>query len=188
MLPSDWQVELVRIGDVTTASLRALREQLIHVLAHPVWISEQTLDPALSFDEDRRQYDAPMLLEALLDSQSVPGTKRLGVAEVDLFQPVFTHIFGCAQLGGTVAVTSTHRLRPEFSGDPADPEKVPARLLREALHELGHTLGLRHCRVALCVMNSSRLPEHIDIKDAAFCDTCSAHICVPPTAFRPRQR
>jgi len=49
------------------------------------------------------------------------------------------------------------------------------RLLKEALHELGHTFGLRHCVDYTCVMSSSNGVERIDLKRAEFCPNC-AHL------------
>jgi archaemetzincin len=46
-------------------------------------------------------------------------------------------------------------------------------LLKEALHELGHTYGLRHCPDYTCVMSASNGVERIDLKRAEFCSTCT---------------
>jgi archaemetzincin len=97
----------------------------------------------------------------------------LGVTDLDLYIPVLTFVFGEAQLAGGRAVVSTLRLRQEFYGLPADPELLGERLLKEALHELGHTYGLRHCPDYTCVMSSSNGVERIDLKSAEFCPTCA---------------
>ena len=46
------------------------------------------------------------------------------------------------------------------------------RLVKEAVHELGHTFGLRHCDDWRCVMTSSHAVERLDVKDAGFCLPC----------------
>ncbi len=92
---------------------------------------------------------------------------------MDLYIPVLTFVFGEAQLSDGGAVVSTHRLRQEFYGLPADLELLRERLLKEALHELGHTYGLRHCPDYLCVMSSSNGVERIDLKRAEFCPACA---------------
>jgi archaemetzincin len=48
------------------------------------------------------------------------------------------------------------------------------RLRKEALHELGHTLGLRHCQDYRCVMASAHAVEWIDLRDSALCESCQA--------------
>jgi len=183
-VPGSWSVELVRVGAVLPAVLRALRADLSRYLAHAVWISPREIDPAIAFDGRRRQYLATALLQDLLDIPIQDGVHRIGIAQVDLFLPVFTHVFGAAQLGGPVGIASLHRLRPEFQGDPRDPVRTRERLTKEVLHELGHTLGLVHCRVPWCAMGASRLPEQVDLKDAAFCESCSDTIGVPADGER----
>jgi hypothetical protein len=72
--------------------------------------------------------------------------KLLAVTERDLFIPVLTFVFGHAQLGGRVAVISLARLRQEFYGLPRIASLFfSSALLKEALHEAGHTFGLVHC-------------------------------------------
>ena len=47
------------------------------------------------------------------------------------------------------------------------------RLLKEAVHELGHTLDLRHCEDYRCVMAASHAVEWIDLKESGLCPACS---------------
>jgi archaemetzincin len=46
------------------------------------------------------------------------------------------------------------------------------RALKEAVHELGHTLGLRHCSRSLCVMHFSNSIFDTDKKKSLLCDQC----------------
>jgi archaemetzincin len=99
--------------------------------------------------------------------------RTLGVADVDLFAPRLNFVFGEAILLGSVAVISLARLRPEFYGQPPEPEALERRAIIEALHELSHTLGLGHCPRAHCVMRFSNCIEHTDQKGFAFCERCA---------------
>ena len=56
---------------------------------------------------------------------------------------------------------------------PTDPALLHERTAKEALHELGHTYGLRHCLDYTCVMSSSNGVERIDLKNAEFCSACA---------------
>ncbi|HYU31798.1 MAG TPA: archemetzincin, partial [Thermoanaerobaculia bacterium] len=76
------------------------------------------------------------------------------------------------QLPGRAAVVSLHRLAPELYGLPADEERLVERAEKEAIHELGHTFGLIHCRQPKCVMRSSTYVEEIDLKEGQFCEGC----------------
>ena len=133
-------------------------------------------DPERAFDLSRGQYNSRVLLKLLLDDPAAAAGKVIGVTGVDLFTPVLTYVFGEAQLDGRAAVVSYHRLRPEAYGLPEDPAVVSSRLEIEAVHELGHTYGLLHCRETSCVMHASTYAEEIDFKTAAFCGDCRGRI------------
>jgi archaemetzincin len=108
------------------------------------------------------------MLEQMGDT---PG-KVLGVTSLDLFVPVLTFVFGEAQLNGTAALVSTFRLNETFYGFPPNEALLEERLIKEAVHELGHTFGLIHCRDFACVMHSSTSVEEIDVKGKEFCGSC----------------
>jgi archaemetzincin len=97
----------------------------------------------------------------------------LGVTEHDLYIPILTFVFGEAQLEARGALVSLHRLRQEFYGLPADSQLLAQRLLKESIHELGHTLGLRHCADYQCAMSPAHAVERIDVKLAEFCAACA---------------
>jgi archaemetzincin len=73
-----------------------------------------------------------------------------------------------------VALVSLARLRQEFYALPADPQLLQGRAAKEALHELGHAVGLVHCSERLCVMSLATGVEQVDMKETAFCRTCRA--------------
>ena len=155
--------------------LESLTARLGEIFALPVSVHHPWFDPESAFDASRSQYHSTRLLLSLL---AAPGAGRagkiLGVTEVDLFVPVLTYVFGEAELGGRAAIVSLHRLRPEAYGLPEDPALLGERLLKEAVHELGHTLGLIHCPDPQCVMRPATYTEEIDLKSAGFCPRCSA--------------
>ena len=134
-------------------------------------VRSEHLDPAFAWDRYRDQYHSTAILQAMQPLAS-PGARLLAVTSLDLFVPVLTFVFGEAQLEGSCAVVSLHRLREEFYGLPADETLMRERLVKEAVHELGHTFGLRHCDDWRCVMTSSHGVERLDVKEAAFCGMC----------------
>ena len=73
-------------------------------------------------------------------------------------------------------MVSSHRLRQEFYGLPADPRLLHERLLKEAVHELGHTLNLSHCEDYQCAMAPSHGVEWIDLKSPTYCPTCRSQV------------
>jgi archaemetzincin len=130
------------------------------------------IDAMRAFDRTRRQYNSTALLAALHERNREPGAKILGVTGLDLYIPVLTFVYGEAQLGGSVAIASCYRLRNSFYGLPTDHNVTLTRLLKESLHELGHTAGLVHCQDYECVMCASTSVEEIDLKREAFCGEC----------------
>jgi archaemetzincin len=79
-------------------------------------------------------------------------------------------------------------LEEERYGLPANVEELRERLTKETVHELGHTLGLRHCDHWHCVMASSHSVELVDVKQAEFCEECSEVVRKANGAFGIRTR
>jgi archaemetzincin len=52
--------------------------------------------------------------------------------------------------------------------------RVALRLQKEAVHELGHTFGLLHCRDEHCAMARSPSLRHVDAKSPALFRACRA--------------
>jgi archaemetzincin len=128
------------------------------------------------FDPNRGQFNSSLILRQLITAPPTDAERILGVLDVDLFIPILTFVFGEAQLKGIGAVVSVHRLHNRFYGLPENREATTDRLLKEAVHELGHTFGLIHCREPGCVMQSSTYVENIDQKSAEFCPLCQKSI------------
>ena len=128
------------------------------------------LDRALNLD--RGQLNSTTILKMLLTERPDGVGRVLGLVDQDLFIPVLTYVFGEAQLGGTVSVASTFRLREPWAAGGAPSAVLEARVVKTALHEIGHTYGLRHCLHPRCVMTSAAGLEMLDEKAPAFCLSC----------------
>ena len=142
------------------------------VLFSPVTLVDLPIPLHEAYDKSRRQYHSGMLLTLMLEYAPAGDSKLLGITGHDLFLPVLTYVFGQAQLASRACVFSSYRLRNELYGLPPSPILLRQRSFKEALHELGHTYGLRHCSDYPCVMNTSTYAEDIDLKPAQFCDMC----------------
>ncbi len=173
-------VFLVAIEPVDPSSLPLLAAPVGKAFSRSVEIIPP-IDASFAFNFSRNQYSSTSILSTLLEKFDGFDGKVLGVTGGDLFVPVLTYVFGEAQLEGKVAVVSSHRLREEFYGLQADENIFRTRLIKESIHELGHTFGLIHCSNYLCVMHSSTGVEEIDIKTEKFCEDCREKI---PSASR----
>lgn len=165
-------LQLLPIGDFDGRLLEFVGANLGRQLGVPWEARYRGPDPALALHPERGQYHSTEILRAMQGYLDRHSWRMLGITNLDLYIPILTFVFGEAQLGGACAIVSTHRLRQEFYGMPRDPELLRQRLLKEAVHELGHTLQLTHCDDYRCAMAPSHAVEWIDIKEPEFCPVC----------------
>ncbi|KYC44382.1 MAG: Archaemetzincin [Candidatus Methanofastidiosum methylothiophilum] len=89
--------------------------------------------------------------------------------DVEIFKQGFTGtLFGEAEVGKEIAIISTAPLENHFKSSFL----IKERALKEAMHELGHTLGLDHCKTPGCSMNISKDIYDIDEKKKTYCINC----------------
>lgn len=177
------EIQLVPVGGVDRDILEFLSATVGEIIGAKCTVSSSAVDPADAFNSARRQYNSTQILLKLMD-RSANGEKLLGVADVDLFIPVLTFVFGEAQLENRAAVISVHRLRQQFYGLPSDETLFYERCEKEAVHELGHAFGLVHCRDFECVMHFSNSIEQVDLKTNSFCQKCAGLLATKQRALR----
>lgn len=139
-----------------------------------VVLSERAMSvPREAFNLVRGQHHSTrILVEMLKQCEAKEWDKVLGITSVDLYVSSLNFVFGEAQLLGAGAIISLHRLRPEFYGLPPNLQLFTERVVKEAVHELGHTLGLGHCGSPRCVMFFSDSIQDTDNKASVFCNSC----------------
>ena len=165
------QIALIRFGEVDQALLSMLEEDLPGIFTAEVEMYPSLpLDPK-HFVKERGQYLADGLLDEFSSIVPMTGTLLLGITEADLFSPGMNFVFGIANRGR--ALISSFRLRPEFFGQAPNPKVFRRRVLTEAVHELGHALGLAHCEYPGCVMYFSNWIGDTDRKGPGFCFRCA---------------
>jgi len=177
-------LHLLPVGEIGALALEGLRRDLAAEFRTRCEVLPRRLDPEFAFHNQRRQYHSTEILKQMERAVPQGCWRLLGVTAHDLYMPIMTFVFGEAQLNNTCAVVSSHRLRQEFYGLPASAELLRERLLKEAVHELGHTFGLTHCRDYDCVMAASHAVERIDLKGSHFCGQCRPRV----TAFLPAKK
>ncbi len=165
-------ITLVPFEGVDLDAVAALTGPLAYVFKERVQVGDVLPLPASAYDAGRKQYRAPLLI-ALLQAS---GTRDrfLGVTGRDLYDEGLNFVFGEADPPNGRAVISLARLYPSFYGKPDDEKLLRERMLKEAVHELGHTYGFRHCANPHCIMYFSNSIEDTDRKTLEFCSECGA--------------
>ena len=180
------EILIQSLGTVDDDILRFLKGKLSFRFKSECYISPIKLEvPKNAFNEHRNQYHSTTIINYLLKISSLSKyTRILGVTNVDLYVPYLNFVFGEALLGGKIAVISLHRLRPEFYGEPPNRNLFLERILKEAVHELGHTFGLTHCNKPHCVMYFSNSIWDTDRKKSTFCGDCELRLNAYLAALR----
>ena len=186
----DLQIAIQPIGPVE----RGILEFLTSALPKAIPVSSLILNDPMTlpdsvYDPQRRQHRSDPILRALAKRSRLKfGGAMLGIADLDAYVDGLNFVLGQAVIGGGAAVIYLPRLRQEFYGGAKNRDLFYERALKEAVHELGHTVGLRHCSDPRCVMHFSNSIADTDFKGWRFCDSCSSLVGRPSTASSKTER
>jgi archaemetzincin len=170
------RIYLLGINGVDTTLLEKLRTGLERILEQKVEVSQTQWDLEFAYNRERKQYYSSAILEKLAQTDPKGCGRILGILDVDLYVPDLNFVFGEADMVERRAVISLIRLRPEYYGLPQDEKLFKDRILKESVHELGHTYGLGHCPDKKCVMHFSNSLQDTDIKSSSFCKNCKKRL------------
>jgi archaemetzincin len=132
--------------------------------------------PATAYDARRGQYPGEQILATLTEVEALQAERILGVIDADCYAPALNFIFGRASKHGREAFIALPRLRASFYGLAENEALLRERMLKEAMHELGHTYGLEHCPDRRCVTHFSNSLHSTDVKGHRFCPRCRARL------------
>ena len=169
-------IYLVPAGEVDIKIIEKIEEELPGALpmTADAGIYPRQKIPENAYDPSRKQYKAETVLgdisrRLVLDTRN---ESVLVVADMDLYTPELNFVFGLADAKNKACIISLARLRNEFYGLKPDNKLFLERALKEAVHELGHVLGLGHCNSPKCVMYFSNGLPDTDRKRSTFCHKC----------------
>jgi archaemetzincin len=165
------RILIAPIGDVDPQLPAAVGREIQRVFRALPEVRPLLSDLSFAFDAGREQYHSTPVLQRLAEASPPDALRVLALTDVDLFIPILTHVYGEAQLGGAACIVSTHRLN---SGAETlrSPSITVGRVVKEAIHELGHTFRLRHCPDAACIMHYCRSESDVDRKSNDLCRYC----------------
>jgi archaemetzincin len=165
-------VAVVPFAGVSATAARVIAAHVSGYLNLPAETLPPMDIPPDALDETRRQYDAATLIQAI---EALPLTdyfKVIALFDVDLFIPLFTHVFGEARQNGRVALASLFRLQTHMDGSSPPADRVLERVAKITLHEMGHLLNLLHCDDDRCLMHFCGSVDRLDQTAFNFCRHC----------------
>ena len=174
------KIGILRVGQVDSHVMDRIQENLNMIFPKTTCalISETMPIPSEAFNNARQQYRSNIILSRVHSyaEKDKALDRVLGTVNVDIFVPELNFVFGEAECPGKAALISLWRLRPEFYGKAPNMELFLERITKEAVHELGHSLGLRHCSNPFCVMYFSNSIFETDRKQSLFCNKCDLKV------------
>jgi archaemetzincin len=170
------KIGILPVGQIAPDMLVKLQQSLVKIFPDTacIMIKDSFPIPKQAFDKKRSQYNSSIILYDLrtFATKTLKYHRVLGIVDADIFASGLNYVFGEAYVSGSVALISLWRLKPEFYCENVDLAVFNSRMLKEAAHELGHTLGLQHCPRSFCVMYFSNSIFDTDKKQSLLCDQC----------------
>ena len=171
------KVGILKVGQVDPDVLAAIAEGLPKTFPDTtdIVITDGLPVPPGTFDKKRSQYNSSLLLNEVrvyAAKKHQDFTRILGVVDADMYAFGLNYVFGEAYTPGVTALVSVWRLKPEFYRDQPNQSLYLLRAKKEAVHELGHTLGVKHCPRSICAMHFSNSIFDTDKKQNLLCDEC----------------
>ncbi len=166
------QIKILPVGSVEPEVLDAMLAGLVKIFPWGATSGKETPLPEISYDSQKKQYNADEILGTLKMLRSNPHELIIGVTNADLYVPGLNFVFGEADVNSSVVIISLARLHQEFYGLRPDRRLFLDRAVKEAVHELGHACGLDHCDSPACIMYFSNSIDDTDRKGPGFCRIC----------------
>lgn len=160
------------IGEIENKVMETLQYELPKKFTQLSFKSAERVDiPYETYDSQRKQYVSPRIIDYIYGyTKNLNYLKVLGVCDLNAYTGRLNFVFGEADLAGKVAVIYISRLK-----NPSQ-NLFLQRVLKEAVHELGHLFGLNHCTVSACVMYFSNSISDTDRKESNLCGRCKERL------------
>jgi archaemetzincin len=163
------EIKIIPLGNIERKISEAVAQALEETYGAKTRITPSIKIPEEALNKLRGQYKASIILEYIC--KNFEG-RILAVVNEDIYAEGLNFIFGQAQVNGKVCIISLHRLDPRFYKEKENISLLIERTQKEAVHEVGHTLGLSHCKNPECVMCFSNTVWDVDKKSKKLCDEC----------------
>jgi archaemetzincin len=172
----DKRIILITLSSIDEHVLTVLKQNLEPTFKCKVESTIKIANLNFTYNRRRNQYSSSQLLSRLRNTSKGPDDKIVGIVDVDLFSPGWEFIFGEAEINSGIATLSFFRLQPENYGLRPDLKLFELRVVKEAIHELGHLFGLGHCENPNCAMYFCTSLTDVDSKQQTFCSKCQREL------------
>ncbi len=172
------KIVVVPMGEIDYSLVNKLSSQLVSYFNVGVDILQGVKIPQEALNPQRGQYYSTVILTKLELMKSAPGEKMFGLVDDDLYTPSQNFVIGDADPIGKTAVISSFRLKRENYEMLDEQTVLFSRILKEAVHQLGHLWGFEDCRNPKCVMYVTDSIAEVDRKGTKFCDSCLRRVKV----------
>lgn len=136
--------------------------------------------PQNALNEVKTRYRADSLIR-FLSNRTERGFLTIGLTSKDISTTKGKHadwgVMGLGYCPGKSCIASSFRLKGENKLE---------KLFKVAIHELGHTQGLPHCKVKTCLMRDAEGKDHLD-EEKDFCEKCKKVLVKAGWVFNEQQ-
>jgi archaemetzincin len=166
--------EILQAIYASLSNLEAVRTTLAALYGLPVLVLAPVAMPAYAHVAAGRRYRADITLEYLRDRLPADGFRILGLTADDVSTTRVDHpdwgVIGLASYEGRSCIVSTFRC----GGAHTTARQRQDRLLKVAIHEVSHTLGLPHCTKPGCLMADAQGTARTVDRELDLCAACRA--------------
>jgi len=172
-LSKNQKIYIQPMGYVSQDKLKIIEENLTKTYNTEVIVLEKVKIPNEVRIKNTDRLSANKILKIYNSISSFKNKKILIITSKDICTTRFLNgknfknwgIFGLGTINGSACVVSTFRI------------KSTSRLIKVAIHEIGHTKGLSHCENFKCVMTDAKgYGKNVDQARFNFCQKCSKKI------------
>ncbi|MFP4162610.1 MAG: archaemetzincin family Zn-dependent metalloprotease [Chitinispirillaceae bacterium] len=166
------RILLIPLGPVCEELPGWLESRIAEIYSAQVSTGELVALPETLFVPQRKQYDGDLILPFIRNAVHDFSEYKLGLVDEDCFSEGLNFIFGQSVLKGHESFVALSRLKESFYARAENKELFFQRVLKEAVHELGHAFGMVHCADPECVMHFSNSLKDTDRKTLSLCGGC----------------
>jgi archaemetzincin len=155
------------LGSVSDKHIDILKKEIKSVYGYHCVVLPAAPQNKKLYANSKTRYDANRILQHFASSKRTLVITEKDIAHYKSSRYPEWGIFGLGSLTNKTCVVSTFRLGPA--------DAASQRLAKVTVHEIGHTLGLKHCtKSLLCVMQDAKGKiKTVDKESIQLCSACS---------------